>query len=142
MFAQRGMIVKVKEPQPSEWTLLRENQVLFTYLHLAPDPEQAKGLLNSGCTAVAYETVTDAQGGRPLLAPMSEVAGRLAIEAAAAALRRHASGRGLLMGAFPAFNRRASLCSEAGSSVRTLPVSGGLGRRSPFSSARYRGFVN
>ncbi|MCP1767208.1 alanine dehydrogenase [Bradyrhizobium japonicum] len=95
------MIVKVKEPQPSEWTLLRENQVLFTYLHLAPDPEQAKGLLKSGCTAVAYETVTDEHGGLPLLAPMSEVAGRLAIEAAGAALRRYAGGRGLLMGGVP-----------------------------------------
>jgi alanine dehydrogenase len=101
VFASSDMIVKVKEPQPSEWTLLRENQILFTYLHLAPDPEQAKGLLNSGCTAVAYETVTDAQGGLPLLAPMSEVAGRLAIEAAGAALRRHAGGRGLLMGGVP-----------------------------------------
>ncbi|MFK4719210.1 alanine dehydrogenase [Bradyrhizobium niftali] len=79
VFASSEMIVKVKEPQPSEWAQLRENQILFTYLHLAPDPEQAKGLLNSGCTAVAYETVTDAQGGLPLLAPMSEVAGRLAI---------------------------------------------------------------
>jgi alanine dehydrogenase len=101
VFASSDMIVKVKEPQPSEWTLLRENQILFTYLHLAPDPEQAKGLLTSGCTAVAYETVTDAHGGLPLLAPMSEVAGRLAIEAAGAALRRHAGGRGLLLGGVP-----------------------------------------
>ena len=101
VFASSDMIVKVKEPQPSEWTLLRENQILFTYLHLAPDPEQAKGLLKSGCTAVAYETVTDAHGGLPLLAPMSEVAGRLAIEAAGAALRRYAGGRGLLMGGVP-----------------------------------------
>ena len=101
VFVSSGMIVKVKEPQPSEWTLLRENQILFTYLHLAPDPEQAKGLLKSGCTAVAYETVTDALGGLPLLAPMSEVAGRLAIEAAGAALRRYAGGRGLLMGGVP-----------------------------------------
>src|SRR4051812_38338082 len=71
------MIVKVKEPQPQEWAQLREGQVLFTYLHLAPDPEQAQGLIRSGCTAVAYETVTDERGGLPLLAPMSEVAGRL-----------------------------------------------------------------
>ncbi|MBR1192122.1 alanine dehydrogenase [Bradyrhizobium sp. AUGA SZCCT0240] len=101
VFASSDMIVKVKEPQPSEWALLRENQILFTYLHLAPDPEQAKGLLKSGCTAIAYETVTDAHGGLPLLAPMSEVAGRLAIEAAGAALRRYAGGRGLLMGGVP-----------------------------------------
>ena len=101
VFASSDMIVKVKEPQPSEWGQLREEQILFTYLHLAPDPEQAKGLLNSGCTAIAYETVTDADGGLPLLAPMSEVAGRLAIEAAGAALKRHAGGRGLLIGGVP-----------------------------------------
>lgn len=101
VFASSEMIVKVKEPQPSEWTQLRENQILFTYLHLAPDPEQAKGLITSGCTAIAYETVTGAAGGLPLLAPMSEVAGRLAIEAAGAALRRYAGGRGLLIGGVP-----------------------------------------
>ena len=101
VFATSEMIVKVKEPQPSEWVQLREDQILFTYLHLAPDPEQAKGLLNSGCTAIAYETVTDARGGLPLLAPMSEVAGRLAIEAAGQALKRHSGGRGLLIGGVP-----------------------------------------
>jgi alanine dehydrogenase len=101
VFASSQMIVKVKEPQASEWSQLRQDQILFTYLHLAPDPEQAKGLIASGCTAIAYETVTDAHGGLPLLAPMSEVAGRLAIEAAGAALRRHAGGRGLLIGGVP-----------------------------------------
>jgi alanine dehydrogenase len=101
VFASSQMIVKVKEPQASEWSQLRRDQILFTYLHLAPDPEQAKGLIGSGCTAIAYETVTDAHGGLPLLAPMSEVAGRLAIEAAGAALRRHAGGRGLLIGGVP-----------------------------------------
>jgi alanine dehydrogenase len=101
IFATCDMIVKVKEPQPVEWVKLREGQILFTYLHLAPDPEQAKGLLASGCTAVAYETVTDARGGLPLLAPMSEVAGRLSIEAAGEALKRHAGGRGLLIGGVP-----------------------------------------
>jgi alanine dehydrogenase len=101
VFASSEMIVKVKEPQPSEWVQLREDQILFTYLHLAPDPEQAKGLMRSGCTAIAYETVTDAHGGLPLLAPMSEVAGRLAIEAAGAALKRYAGGRGLLIGGVP-----------------------------------------
>ncbi|MCK1623381.1 alanine dehydrogenase [Bradyrhizobium sp. 160] len=101
VFASSEMIVKVKEPQPSEWALLNENQILFTYLHLAPDPQQAKGLMQSGCTAVAYETVSDAHGGLPLLAPMSEVAGRLAIEAAGAALKRYAGGRGLLIGGVP-----------------------------------------
>ena len=101
IFATAEMVVKVKEPQRSEWVQLRTDQILFTYLHLAPDPEQAKGLMESGCTAIAYETVTDAHGGLPLLAPMSEVAGRLAIEAAGAALKRHAGGRGLLIGGVP-----------------------------------------
>jgi alanine dehydrogenase len=101
VFAGADMIVKVKEPQPSEWVQLREGQILFTYLHLAPDPAQAKGLMASGCTAIAYETVTDEKGGLPLLTPMSEVAGRLSIEAAAAAMRRDVGGRGLLIGGVP-----------------------------------------
>ncbi|MGQ3179028.1 MAG: alanine dehydrogenase, partial [Blastomonas fulva] len=101
VFQRAQMIVKVKEPQPSEWVQLRAGQILFTYLHLAPDPAQAKGLLDSGCTAIAYETVTDRSGALPLLAPMSEVAGRLSIEAAGSALRRHSGGRGLLLGGVP-----------------------------------------
>lgn len=101
IFAQSEMIVKVKEPQPSEYRQLRDGQILYTYLHLAPDPEQADGLLKSGVTGVAYETVTDARGGLPLLAPMSEVAGRLAIQAAAYALTAPQGGRGLLMGGVP-----------------------------------------
>jgi len=101
IFAAADMIVKVKEPQPNEWVRLRPGQILFTYLHLAADPEQARGLLASGCTAIAYETVTDAHGGLPLLAPMSEVAGRLSIEAAGNALQRHRGGRGLLLGGVP-----------------------------------------
>jgi alanine dehydrogenase len=101
IFSTAEMIVKVKEPQPGEWAQLRSGQILFTYLHLAADPAQAKGLIESGCTAIAYETVTDSRGGLPLLAPMSEVAGRLAIEAAGGALQRHRGGRGLLMGGVP-----------------------------------------
>jgi alanine dehydrogenase len=101
VFATTDMIVKVKEPQAREWSQLREGQILFTYLHLAADPEQARGLMASGCTAIAYETVTDAQGGLPLLAPMSEVAGRLSIEAAGSALKRSAGGRGVLLGGVP-----------------------------------------
>ncbi len=101
VIAQSDMIVKVKEPQRVEWQRLNPHQILFTYLHLAPDPEQAKGLMESGCAAIAYETVTDAAGGLPLLAPMSEVAGRLSIEAAALALRRHTGGRGVLLGGVP-----------------------------------------
>jgi alanine dehydrogenase len=101
IFAATQMIVKVKEPQSQEWRLLRPGQILFTYLHLAPDPEQTRGLIKSGCTAVAYETVTDARGNLPLLAPMSEVAGRLSIEAAGTALRRFNGGRGILLGGVP-----------------------------------------
>lgn len=101
VFRDAEMIVKVKEPQKSEYSRLSNDQILFTYLHLAPDPEQAKGLLASGATAIAYETVTDANGGLPLLAPMSEVAGRLSIEAAAMGLRRPTGGRGVLMGGVP-----------------------------------------
>jgi alanine dehydrogenase len=101
VFSGAEMIVKVKEPQLDECAQLREGQILFTYLHLAPDPEQTVALMKSGCTAVAYETVTDDRGGLPLLAPMSEVAGRLAIEAAGVALKRPAGGRGLLIGGVP-----------------------------------------
>ena len=101
VFSTADMVVKVKEPQPGEWAQLREGQILFTYLHLAADPRQTSGLLASGCTAIAYETVTDAKGGLPLLAPMSEVAGRLSIEAAGSALKRHTGGRGLLLGGVP-----------------------------------------
>lgn len=101
VFASADMIVKVKEPQPGEWVQLREGQILFTYLHLAPDPDQARGLMEAGVSAVAYETVTDAVGGLPLLAPMSEVAGRLSIEAGAHALRAVNGGRGTLMGGVP-----------------------------------------
>ncbi|WP_170346192.1 alanine dehydrogenase [Ruegeria atlantica] len=101
IFATADMIVKVKEPQASEYSQLREGQILYTYLHLAPDPEQTRGLLSSGCTAIAYETVTDADATLPLLAPMSEVAGRLSIQAAASALEKHNNGEGLLLGGVP-----------------------------------------
>ncbi|MEP2734932.1 MAG: alanine dehydrogenase [Erythrobacter sp.] len=101
VFARADMVVKVKEPQSAEWAQLREGQILFTYLHLAPDPDQAKGLMESGCSAVAYETVTAPDGSLPLLAPMSEVAGRLSIEAGAQALRANNGGRGTLMGGVP-----------------------------------------
>ncbi len=101
IFEKADMVVKVKEPQPSEWAQLRDGQILYTYLHLAPDREQTKGLLHSGVTAVAYETVTDERGGLPLLAPMSEVAGRLSIQAGATALQKANGGRGILLGGVP-----------------------------------------
>ncbi|MCB1984237.1 MAG: alanine dehydrogenase [Burkholderiales bacterium] len=98
IYARAELIVKVKEPQSTELGLLRAGQILFTYLHLAPDPEQTEGLLESGCIAIAYETVTDAYGGLPLLAPMSEVAGRMAVQAGAHALEMDQGGRGILLG--------------------------------------------
>lgn len=101
VFATAEMIVKVKEPQPVERKRLRAGQVLFTYLHLAPDPEQTADLLASGVTAIAYETVTDDRGGLPLLAPMSEVAGRLAPQVGAWTLQKANGGRGVLLGGVP-----------------------------------------
>ncbi len=101
VFAEADMIVKVKEPQPVEIRRLRKGQTLFTYLHLAPDPEQTRGLLDSGAICIAYETVTDARGGLPLLAPMSEVAGRMSIQAGARCLEMEAGGRGMLLGGVP-----------------------------------------
>ena len=101
VFEKADMIVKVKEPQPTEIPMLRDGQVLFTYLHLAPDPEQTQGLLDSGVTAVAYETVTDRYGQLPLLAPMSEVAGRMAVQAGATCLEIAHGGRGVLIGGVP-----------------------------------------
>ena len=101
IFATADMIVKVKEPQPGERAMLREGQVLFTYLHLAPDPAQTRDLIASGATCIAYETVTDTRGGLPLLAPMSEVAGRLAPQVGAWTLQKANGGRGVLMGGVP-----------------------------------------
>ncbi len=99
---QRGeMIVKVKEPQASEIAMLREGQLLYTYLHLAPDPEQTAGLVRSGAVCVAYETVTGPGGGLPLLAPMSEVAGRMSVQAGAAHLEKSKGGMGVLLGGVP-----------------------------------------
>ena len=102
VFAKADMIVKVKEPQPSETKMLREGQILFTYLHLAPDPKQTKGLVKSKCVAIAYETVTGPGGkGLPLLAPMSEVAGRMSIQAGAHCLEKQQGGSGMLLGGVP-----------------------------------------
>tara|TARA_R110001583_G_scaffold84108_1_gene221515 strand:- start:112 stop:1224 length:1113 start_codon:yes stop_codon:yes gene_type:complete len=101
IFAQAEMIIKVKEPQAVERKMLRPGQVLFTYLHLAPDPEQTNDLVASGATCIAYETVTSARGGLPLLAPMSEVAGRMSIQAGAACLEKSKQGCGMLLGGVP-----------------------------------------
>ena len=101
IFARSDMIIKVKEPQPQECKMLREGQILYTYLHLAPDPDQTKLLVESGATCVAYETVTDADGGLPLLAPMSEVAGRMSVQAGAHHLEKAQGGRGILLAGVP-----------------------------------------
>lgn len=101
VFARADMIVKVKEPQPAECKMLRPDQILFTYLHLAPDPEQTKLLVESGATCIAYETVTDSAHGLPLLAPMSEVAGRMSIQEAAVCLEKPKQGSGILLGGVP-----------------------------------------
>ena len=98
VFARAELIVKVKEPQSAERKLLREGQVLFTYLHLAPDPEQCRDLVASRATCIAYETVTQSGGGLPLLAPMSEVAGRMAVQAGAKSLEKESGGMGILLG--------------------------------------------
>ncbi|ADZ69862.1 alanine dehydrogenase [Polymorphum gilvum] len=101
VFGAAEMIVKVKEPQAGERAMLRPDHILFTYLHLAPDPEQTKDLIASGATCIAYETVTDGRGGLPLLAPMSQVAGRLSITAGANALQKEHGGSGILVGGVP-----------------------------------------
>jgi len=100
-FAEAGMVLKVKEPQPEEIELLRPGQLLFAYLHLAPDPEQTRGLRDSGATCIAYETVEDARGRLPLLAPMSEIAGKIAAQAGAFMLEKPLGGRGILLGGVP-----------------------------------------
>jgi alanine dehydrogenase len=101
VFERADMVVKVKEPQPAECEMLRQGQVLFTYLHLAADPVQARGLMKSGVTAIAYETVTAPNGSLPLLTPMSEVAGRMSIQVGAASLQKANGGFGILLGGVP-----------------------------------------
>jgi len=101
IFAVCDMVVKVKEPQPAERAMLREGQILYTYLHLAPDPDQTRDLMASGAVCIAYETVTSPHGGLPLLKPMSQVAGRMSIQAGATALEKAHGGRGVLLGGVP-----------------------------------------
>ena len=105
VFKKADMIVKVKEPQPGEYNLIREGQTLFTYLHLAPDPQQALALKNSGCIGIAYETITDMSGRLPLLTPMSEVAGRLSVQAGSHCLEKAQGGRGVLLSGVPGVSR-------------------------------------
>ncbi|HEY3694367.1 alanine dehydrogenase [Phenylobacterium sp.] len=128
VFEAAELIVKVKEPQAWEWARLEPRHILFTYLHLAPDPAQAEGLLASGCAAIAYETVTDAAGGLPLLAPMSEVAGRIAVFSAGETLLKHNGGMGLLLCGVPGVSP-ARICVLGGGVVglNAARMAAGLG---------------
>ena len=128
LFSKSDMIVKVKEPQASERAMLREDQVLFTYLHLAPDLPQTKDLLASGVTAIAYETVTDHNGGLPLLAPMSEVAGKLAPQVGSWALQKANGGLGTLLGGVPGVLPSEVLVIGGGNvGVHAARVAAGMG---------------
>jgi alanine dehydrogenase len=130
VFAQAEMIVKVKEPQPVECAMLRPGQILYTYLHLAPDPEQTAALVRSGAICIAYETITGPGGGLPLLAPMSEVAGRMAIQAGAAHLEKSKGGMGVLLGGVPGVPAAHVVVLGAGVvGTHALQMSVGLGAR-------------
>lgn len=130
VFERAEMIVKVKEPQPVECAMLRPGQILYTYLHLAPDPEQTAALLKSGAVCIAYETITGAGGGLPLLAPMSEVAGRMAIQAGATYLEKEHGGRGLLLGGVPGVAPAHVVIIGAGVvGTNALQMAVGLGAR-------------
>ncbi|HEY0846175.1 MAG TPA: alanine dehydrogenase [Noviherbaspirillum sp.] len=130
IFARAQMIVKVKEPQPQECAMLREGQILYTYLHLAPDPEQTRALVKSGAVCIAYETITGPGGGLPLLAPMSEVAGRMAIQAGAAHLEKSKGGMGLLLGGVPGVEAGHVVIIGAGVvGTNALQMAVGIGAR-------------
>jgi len=126
VFERAELVVKVKEPQPQECAMLREGQLLFTYLHLAPDPQQAAALIASGVIAIAYETVTGPDGSLPLLAPMSEVAGRMAVQAGAHCLEREAGGAGILLGGVPGV-KPANVVVIGGGTVGTNAIRVAMG---------------
>ncbi len=128
VFAQAEMVIKVKEPQAVERAMLRPGQVLFTYLHLAPDPDQTKDLVESGATCIAYETITGADGGLPLLAPMSQVAGRLSVQAGAHSLEISQGGAGILMGGVPGVSPAKTVVIGGGVvGVNAIEMAIGLG---------------
>ena len=130
IFAESDMIVKVKEPQPQECAMLRPGQILYTYLHLAPDPEQTVALIESGAVCIAYETITGPGGGLPLLAPMSEVAGRMAVQAGAAHLEKSKGGMGVLLGGVPGVAAAHVVILGAGVvGTHALQMAVGLGAR-------------
>ena len=130
VFAQADMIVKVKEPQAAECAMLRPGQILYTYLHLAPDPAQAAALVRSGAVCIAYETITGPGGGLPLLAPMSEVAGRMAVQAGAAHLEKSKGGMGVLLGGVPGVPAAHVVILGAGVvGTHSLQIAVGMGAR-------------
>ena len=130
VFAKADMIVKVKEPQPQECAMLRPGQILYTYLHLAPDPEQTAALVKSGAVCIAYETITGPGGGLPLLAPMSEVAGRMAIQAGAAHPEKSKGGMGVLLGGVPGVHAAHVVILGAGVvGTHSLQMAVGMGAR-------------
>ncbi|MBV1960263.1 MAG: alanine dehydrogenase [Oleibacter sp.] len=130
VFANSELIVKVKEPQPSEVAMLRPEHTLFTYLHLAPDVALTDSLIQSGATCIAYETVTDASGNLPLLAPMSEIAGRMAVQAGSHSLEMEAGGRGVLLSGAPGVSPAEVLILGAGVvGVNALAIAVGMGAR-------------
>ncbi len=130
VFSQVDMIVKVKEPQPEECAMLRSGQILYTYLHLAPDPEQTTALVKSGAVCIAYETITGPGGGLPLLAPMSEVAGRMAVQAGAAHLEKSKGGMGVLLGGVPGVPAAHVVIIGAGVvGTHALQIAIGMGAR-------------
>ncbi|MDO8449665.1 MAG: alanine dehydrogenase [Rhodoferax sp.] len=130
VFAQADMIVKVKEPQPQECAMLRPGQILYTYLHLAPDPAQTAALIKSGAVCIAYETITGPGGGLPLLAPMSEVAGRMAVQAGATHLELSKGGMGVLLGGVPGVAAGHVVIIGAGVvGTHALQMAVGLGAR-------------
>ena len=130
VFATCDMIVKVKEPQPQECAMLRPGKILYTYLHLAPDPEQTAALIKSGAICIAYETITGAGGGLPLLAPMSEVAGRMAVQAGAAHLEKSKGGMGVLLGGVPGVAAAHVVIIGAGMvGTNSLQMAVGMGAR-------------
>jgi alanine dehydrogenase len=130
VFERADMVVKVKEPQPQECAMLRPGQILYTYLHLAPDPRQTAALIKSGAICIAYETITGPGGGLPLLAPMSEVAGRMAIQAGATYLEKSHGGRGLLLGGVPGVAAGHVVVLGAGVvGSNALQMAAGLGAR-------------
>jgi len=130
VFAKADMVVKVKEPQPQECAMLRPGQILYTYLHLAPDPAQTAALVKSGAVCIAYETITGPGGGLPLLAPMSEVAGRMAVQAGAAHLEKSKGGMGILLGGVPGVPAAHVVILGAGVvGTHALQVAVGMGAR-------------